>query len=130
MKRRFWILILACAVLATVSCQNKAKKNTPEVAAEQFAKAFYAADFPHMYQYSTKKSDIVIQQLQNSMKDNTERLDEMKNTKVEFVSTSVESRTDSTCICVCKVTLNGQPRTDKWELLKENGEWKVTLIMP
>ena len=122
--------MLACAVLTTVSCQNKAKKNTPEAATEQFAKAFYTADFPHMYQYSTKKSDLVIQQLQNAMKDNTEHLEEMKNAKVEFVSTSVESRTDSTCTCATKVILNDQPRTDKWDLLKENGEWKVTLIMP
>ena len=130
MKRGFWILMLVCAVLTTVSCQNKAKKNTPEAATEQFAKAFYTADFPHMYEYSTKKSDIVIQQLQNAMKENPEHLEEVKNNQVEFVSTSVENQTDSTCTCACKVMLNDQPRTDKWDLLKEDGQWKVTLIMP
>ena len=130
MKRSIWIFALACAVLMTVSCLNKAKKNTPEVATEQFAKAFYTGDFTHQYQYTTKKSDIVVKQLQNSMKDSPERLEEMKNNKVEFVSTSVENLTDSTCTCACKVILNGQPRTDKWDLVKEDDLWKVTLVMP
>ncbi|MBP5497350.1 MAG: DUF4878 domain-containing protein [Bacteroidales bacterium] len=130
MKRGFWILMMVCAVLTTVSCQNKAKKNTPEAATEQFAKAFYTADFTHMYQYTTKKSDIVIKQLQNGMKDNTERLEEMKKAKVEFVSTSVNNLTDSTCSCECKILLNGQPRQNQWDLLKEDDLWKVTLVLP
>ena len=117
--------MLACAVMMTVSCQNKAKQNTPEAAAELFEKAFQTADFTHMYQYSTKKSDIVIQHLQNGVKD-----EEMKKTKVEFVSTSVNDLTDSTCTCVCKITLNGQPREDTWDLITEDGQWKVTLVMP
>ena len=122
--------MMVCAVLTTVSCQNKAKKNTPEAATEQFAKAFYTADFTHMYQYTTKKSDIVIKQLQNGMKDNTERLEEMKKAKVEFVSTSVNNLTDSTCSCECKILLNGQPRQNQWDLLKEDDLWKVTLVLP
>jgi hypothetical protein len=130
MKRGFWILMLACAFLMTLSCQNKAKKNTPEAATELFAKAFYTADFAHLYQYTTKKSDAVIQQLQNGMKDNPERVEEMKNTKVEFVSTSVDNLTDSTCTCTCKVLLNSQPREDVWDLIKEDGQWKVTLVLP
>ena len=130
MKRGFWILMMVCAVLTTVSCQNKAKKNTPEAVTEQFAKAFYTADFPHMYQYTTKKSDIIVQQLQNSMKDNTERTEEMKNSQLEFVSTSVDNLTDSTCTCICKVIINGQPRQDQWDLLKEDDIWKVTLVLP
>ena len=44
--------------------------------------------------------------------------------------TSVNNLTDSTCTCVCKITLNGQPREDTWDLIKEDGQWKVTLIMP
>ena len=130
MKRGFWILMLACSVMMTVSCQNKAKQNTPEAAAELFEKAFQTADFTHMYQYSTKKSDIVIQHLQNGVKDNTEQIEEMKKTKVEFVSTSVNNLTDSTCSCTCKILLNGQPHEDTWDLIKEDGQWKVTLIMP
>ena len=130
MKRRIWILILACIALTAVSCLNKSKQNTPEEAAELFAKAFYTADFTHLYQYTTKKSDVVVKQLQSSMKQNPERAEEMKNSKVEFVSTSVESQTDSTCTCLCKVILNDQPRTDKWDLIKEDDQWKVTLVMP
>jgi hypothetical protein len=130
MKRGFWILMLACAVLMTVSCQNKAKNNTPEVVAEQFVKAFYTADFPHLYQYSTKKSDLIIQQLQNSKKDEPERLEAMKNTKVEFVSTSVDDLTDSTCTCTCKIIVDGQPREDKWDLIKEDDLWKVSMVIP
>ena len=40
------------------------------------------------------------------------------------------AQTDSTATCVCVAKVNGQPRSDKWELLKEDGEWKVTLVMP
>jgi hypothetical protein len=83
-----------------------------------------------MYQYTTKKSDVVVQQIQIGMKNNPERLEEMKNTQVAFVSTSVDNLTDSTASCTCKVTLNGEPRQDRWDLLKENDEWKVTLVMP
>ena len=36
----------------------------------------------------------------------------------------------STKKCVCVAKVNGQLRSDKWELLKEDGEWKVTLVMP
>ena len=122
--------MLACAFLMTVSCQNKAKKNTPEAAVELFEKAFHTADFAHMFQYTTKKSDIVVQQVQNGVKDNTERIEEMKSTKVEFVSTSVDNLTDSNCTCTCKVLLNGQPREDTWDLIKEDGQWKVTLVLP
>ena len=122
--------MLACAFLMTVSCQNKAKKNTPEAVTESFAKAFYTADFTHMYQYATKKSQIVIKTLQNGMKNQTEKLEEMKNTKVEFVSTSVDSQTDSTASCTCKVMLNDNPTESHWDLLKEKDEWKVTLVMP
>ena len=122
--------MMVVAVLMTVSCQNKAKKNTPEAATELFARAFYTADFAHMYQYTTKKSDILVQQLQNGMKGKDEQLEEMKDTKVEFVSTSVENLTDSTCTCRSKVLLNGQPREDQWDLIKEDDIWKVTLVLP
>lgn len=130
MKRRFWILLLVCACLMAVCCQSGKKKNTPEAVAESFAKAFYTADFTHMYQYTTKKSQIVIKTLQNGMKDQTEKLEEMKNTKVEFVSTSVDDLTDSTATCTCKVILNDRPREDHWDVIKENNEWKVTLVLP
>ncbi len=130
MKRSFWIMLLACVCFLGFSCQNSKKKNTPEAVAEQFAKAFYTADFTHMYQYSTKKSDIVVKTLQNGMKDQTERLEAMKKSQVEFVETTVDEQTDSTATVTCNVNLDGQPRTDKWDLLKEDNQWKVTLVMP
>jgi len=122
--------MLVCALLMTVACQNSAKKNTPEAATEKFAKAFYTADFSHMYQYTTKKSDIVVQQLQNGMKSNSARMEEMQKTKVEFVETKVVEQTDSTATCSCAVNVNGEQRNDKWDLQKEEGEWKVTLVLP
>lgn len=122
--------MLACVCFLGFSCQNSKKKNTPEAVAEQFAKAFYTADFTHMYQYSTKKSDIVVKTLQNGMKDQTERLEAMKKSQVEFVETTVDEQTDSTATVTCNVNLDGQPRTDKWDLLKEDNQWKVTLVMP
>lgn len=123
-------MLLACVCFLGFSCQNSKKKNTPEAVAEQFAKAFYTADFTHMYQYSTKKSDIVVKTLQNGMKDQTERLEAMKKSQVEFVETTVDEQTDSTATVTCNVNLDGQPRTDKWDLLKEDNQWKVTLVMP
>lgn len=121
---------MACVCFLGFSCQNSKKKNTPEAVAEQFAKAFYTADFTHMYQYSTKKSQIVVKTVQNGMKDQPERLEAMKQSQVEFVETIVDEQTDSTATITCNVTLDGQPRTDKWDLLKEDDQWKVTLVMP
>lgn len=122
--------MLACVCFLGFSCQNSKKKNTPEAVTEQFVKAFYTADFTHMYQYTTKKSDVVVKTLQNGMKDQTERLEAMKKSQVEFVETVVDSQTDSTATVSCSITLDGQPRTDKWDLLKEDDLWKVTLVMP
>jgi hypothetical protein len=122
--------MLACAVLMTVSCQSKSKKNTPEAVTEQFAKAFFTGDFTHQYQYTTKKSDVLIKQLQTAMKDDTEQLEKMKNKEVQFVSTSVDSQTDSTATCTCKALVDGEPRETTWDLIKEDGEWKVSLVMP
>ncbi len=122
--------MLACAVLMTVSCQNKSKKNTPEVVTEQFTKAFLTGDFTHQYQYSTKKSDVLIKQAQTAMKNDTERLEKMKVREVQFVSTSVDNQTDSTATCTCKALVDGEPRETTWDLIKEDGEWKVSLVMP
>lgn len=127
MKFRIWVLLLACACLVMPACQNK-KKNTPEAVAEQFAKAFYTADFTHMYQYSTKKTQVVIQNLQNAMKEHADKQEEMSKQTVVFVNTTVDSQTDSTAMCTCKVTIDEKPRTDVWELVKENGDWKVSMI--
>ena len=73
---------------------------------------------------------MIIKNAQNGMKSNPAHLEEMKNNKVEFVSTSVDDLTDSTATCTCKVILNDQPRQDTWNLIKEEDKWKVTLVMP
>ncbi len=128
MKRKSWILVLACVCLVGMSCQNN-KKNTPEAVTEAFAKAFYTADFAHLYQYTTKKSQPVVQTIQNGMKGNEARLEEMKNSKVELVEVKVIEQTDSTALCGCEVKINEQPRSDRWDLVKEDNEWKVTLVV-
>ena len=130
MKRGIWIIAAVCALMMNVACLNGAKKNTPETVTEQFSKAFYTADITHQYQYSTKKSDFAIKQLKKAMKYNPERVKEMQDSKVEIQEVKVLEQTDSTATCVCVAKVNGQPRSDKWELLKEDGEWKVTLVMP
>ena len=122
--------MLACACLTLPACQDKKKANTPEAVTEQFAKAFYTADFTHMYQYVNKPSNVVVETLQNSMKDRPEKLEEMRKQEVEFVEIAVESQTDSTAVCSCTAKINGQQRTDKWDLVQENGNWKVTMVMP
>ena len=128
MKKRFWILFLACACLLMAGCENNKKKNTPEAVTEAFAKAFYTADFTHMYQYSTKKSHIVIQHLQNGMKGHPEIQEEMSKKEIAIVEITVDDQSDSTAICTGNVTIDGKPRTDVWELQKEDGEWKVTMV--
>ena len=124
----YWFLTLACFGLMMLSCHNS-QKDTPEATTEAFAKAFYTADFTQQYQYSDKKSHVIIKNIENGI-DRSTRLEEMKNNKVEFVSTSVDALTDSTATCTCKVILNDQPRQDTWNLVKEEDKWKVTLVMP
>ena len=130
MKRRSFVLLLACVCLWAVSCQNSKKKNTPEAAVESFAKAFYTADFPHMYQYTTKRSHVLLQSMQNGMRDKESRLEKMKNSQVEILGINVLEQNDSAAVCDCQVTIDGQPRHDKWDLMKEDEVWKVTLAMP
>ncbi len=129
MKRKCWIFVLACVGLLLLSCHN-GQKDTPEAATENFAKAFYTADFTHMYQYTSKKSHVIVKTLQNGMKENTARLDEMKNNKVEIVETKVVSQTDTSATCTCQVLINSEPRQDSWDLVREDEIWKVTLVMP
>ena len=116
--------MLGCA------CQNGKKKNTPEAVTEAFAKAFYTGDFTHMYQYSSKKSQIVVKTIQDGMKDQTERLEAMHNSKVEFESITVDDLTDSTATSTSNALIDGKPLTGNWNLVKENDLWKVTLVMP
>jgi hypothetical protein len=129
-NRNFWIVLLACACLILPSCQNNKKKNTPEAVTEAFVKAFYTADFTNMYEYSTKPSQIVIKTLQSSMKDQTDRLEEMRKRDVVIEETKITAQTDSTAMCECLFTVDGQHRDSQWELLKENEQWKVTMVLP
>ena len=112
-----------------LSC-HKEQKNTPEAVTEAFAQAYYTADFENQIKFTNKKSHVIIQTVQDGLKGNSAHLETMKNSKVEFVSTSVDNLTDSTCNCTCKVILNGQPRQDTWNLVKEEDKWKVTIVMP
>ena len=130
MKHRLWIVLLACVCLLGCACQNGKKKNTPEAATKAFATAFYTADFSHMYQYATKKSQIVIKTMQDGMKDQTERLETMRNSEVEFEEITVDAQTDSTATSTTYAKIDGRSRSDKWELVKEDGKWKVTMVMP
>ena len=130
MKRRFWILFLACACLMMGSCQNSKKKNTPEAVTESFLKAFYTADFTQMYQVTTKKSQIVIKQLQEGMKDRPEQFEIMRNRKIEFTETTIVNQTDSTAVCASTFKVDGEDKQAEWNLLKENDEWKVTMVLP
>ena len=130
MKHRLWIVLLACVCLLGCACQNGKKKNTPEAVTEAFAKAFYTGDFTHMYQYANKKSQIVIKTMQDGMKDQTDRLDAMHNAKVEFESITVDDLTDSTAMSTTHTLIDGKPLTGKWDLVKEDDQWKVTMVMP
>ena len=127
---RFWMILLACACVMFSACQNKKKKNTPEAVTEAFVKAFFTADFTNMYQYSTKQSQVVVKTLQNGMKDQSARLEEMKKRDIEFVETKVSMQTDSTAMCDCSFTVDGESKESQWDLVKENDEWKVTLVLP
>ena len=130
MKKRFWILFLACACLMMGACQNSKKKKTPEAVTESFLKAFYTADFTHMYQVTTKKSQVVIKQLQESMKDRPEQLETMRKREIEFTETKIVNQTDSTAACASTFKVDGEDKQAEWELVKENDEWKVTMVIP
>ena len=130
MKKRFWILFLVCACLMMCACQNSKKKNTPEAVTESFLKAFYTADFTHMYQFTTKKSEVIIKALQDGMKDRPEQLETMRARKLEFEETKIVSQTDSTAVCASTFKVDGEQQQAEWELLKENDEWKVTMVLP
>ena len=130
MKKRFWILFLACACLMMGACQNSKKKNTPEAVTESFLKAFYTADFTHMYQFTTKKSQAVIKALQDGMKERPEQLETMRARKVEFQETKIVTQTDSTAVCASMFKVDGEDHQAEWDLLKENDEWKVTMVIP
>ncbi|MBR4648196.1 MAG: DUF4878 domain-containing protein [Bacteroidales bacterium] len=130
MKKRFWILFLACACLMMGACQNSKKKNTPEAVTESFLKAFYTADFTHMYQVTTKKSQVVIKQLQESMKDRPEQLETMRKREIEFTETKIVNQTDSTAACASTFKVDGEDKQAEWDLVKENDEWKVTMVIP
>jgi len=83
-----------------------------------------------MYQYSSKKSQVVVKTIQEGMKDQTERLEAMHNSKIEFESITVDDLTDSTATSTSNAQIDGKPITGKWNLVKENGQWKVTMVMP
>ena len=112
------------------SCQNSKKKNTPEAVTESFLKAFYTADFTHMYQVTTKKSQVVIKTLQDGMKDRQDQLEAMRKRKIEFTETKIVTQTDSTAVCASTFKVDGKDTQAEWELLKENDEWKVTMVIP
>lgn len=130
MKRKLWIIMLACVCLLGYACQNNRKKNTPEAATEAFVKAFYKADFTHMYQFATKKSQIVIKTLQDGMKSQPERVEAMRNSVVEVESVEVKNLNDTMATSTTTVLVDGTSLKAKWDLAKENGEWKVTMVMP
>ena len=119
-----------CACLMMCACQNSKKKNTPEAVTESFLKAFYTADFTHMYQFTTKKSEVIIKALQDGMKDRPEQLETMRARKLEFEETKIVSQTDSTAVCASTFKVDGEQQQAEWELLKENNEWKVTMVLP
>ncbi len=129
MKHKSWIFLLAFAGLLLFSCHNK-NKNTPESAAEQFEKAFVTADFPHLYEFASKKSQILVKTMQNNMKNRPEKQEEMSKNEVEILGVEIVEQSDSTAKCICNIKLNGQTRKDTWDLVKEDNLWKVTLVMP
>lgn len=129
MKRKCCALLVVCMGLFMLSCHN-GKENTPESAVKSFAAAFYTGDFAHMYEFSTQKSHPVVEALQNGMKGNEARLEEMKNSKVEFVEVKVLEETDSTALCGLQVKIDERPRQDQWDVVKENGTWKVSMVVP
>ena len=121
---------MVCACLMMGSCQNSKKKNSPEAVTESFLKAFYTADFTHMYQCTTKKSQVMIKALQEGMKDRTEQLETMRKRKIEFIETKIVTQTDSTAVCSSTFKLDGEEKHAEWELLRENDEWRVTMVLP
>ena len=121
---------MVCACLMMGACQDNKKKNTPEAVTESFLKAFLTADFSHLYQFTTKKSAVMIKTIQAGMKDRPEQVEAMRGRKIEFVETKIITQTDSTAVCASTFKVDGVSQQAEWELLKENDEWKVTMVLP
>ena len=83
-----------------------------------------------MYQVTTKKSQVVIKQLQESMKDRPEQLETMRKREIEFTETKIVNQTDSTAACASTFKVDGEDKQAEWDLVKENDEWKVTMVIP
>ena len=64
------------------------------------------------------------------MKDRPEQLETMRNRKIEFTETKIVNQTDSTAVCASTFKVDGKDTQAEWELLKENDEWKVTMVIP
>lgn len=125
MKRILLIILIGLGV-CFYSCQEQKKEKTPEGVTELFVKAFNTGDFTKMFQYSTKKSHFLINDLKKRRTE--EEMEIIKGRKIHIQETQVSEQTDTTATCVCKFTVDNAQAEQTWTLKKENGDWKVIIV--
>ena len=129
------LLLLIFIGFAFLSCDDKKSNLTPSGVTEAFVKAFNTADFQNMYNYSSKKSHILID---NLAEQRTEKeFEVIRGRKIAIDSTVISQQTDSTATCICYFRVKELNNKDnwmiarqEWSLAKESGDWKVLLVRP
>ena len=121
-------LFLTLMILMFASCKTE-DQTTPEYATREFLKSFNTGDFPNIYKYTPAKEHIIIEQLEKMMNENKEQYEKVKKNRLDIASITCTEQTDSTAVCHCKYSLNGQVKEQDMNLKKENDHWCVKLSL-
>ncbi|MCR4965547.1 MAG: DUF4878 domain-containing protein [Bacteroidales bacterium] len=122
------ILILALVLLFCVSCKVE-DQSSPEYATKEFLMSFNTGDFPTIYKYTPAKEHILIEQIEKMMNENKEQYDKVKKNKLVISEVTCTEQTDSTAVCHCKYSLNGNAKEQDLNLKKEDNHWCVKLSL-
>lgn len=115
------ITIALCAVFMLASCGG----GTPESVAENFQKALMSGDYKEAAKYATEKTAPLLDQLASMTSE--EMIKEMKEQSkgAKFNVIAKEINEDEATITLEMVTADGDTNTTDYDLVKENGSWKV-----
>lgn len=115
------IAIAACAVFMLAACGG----NSPEAIAQNFQKALMTGDFQEAAKYVTKTTAPMLEQMAIMVSE--ERLKEMqeefKGVKLSVVGKEVNE--DEATITLEITSADGDTDTNTYDLVKEDGSWKV-----
>lgn len=120
MKKLMRVLVAAVCVVSMFGLAGCG--NSPDKVAIKFAKCVSEADFDGASKYATKQTAALLE-LAKSMGKNEES-EKMKGADFEVVKSEVNG--DKAKVTV-KTTKDGKSDEDDFTLVKEDGEWKVSI---